>query len=178
MARLVPGLHRTGVFSMTTLWLIVLCGVLALIYAIWATSWVMRANPGSEKMQEIAAAVRVGAQAYLRRQYTTIAIVGIVSFVIVGFLLGWLVAVGFAIGAILSGAAGFIGMNVSVRANVRTAQAAIGSLAGGLELAFKSGAITGMLVAGLALLGVTLYFMFLYGARGLEADNRTVIDSL
>ncbi len=150
MARLVPGLHRTGVFSMTTLWLIVLCGVLALIYAIWATSWVMRANPGSEKMQEIAAAVRVGAQAYLRRQYTTIAIVGIVIFVIVGFLLGWLVAVGFAIGAILSGAAGFIGMNVSVRANVRTAQAAISSLAGGLEIAFRAGAITGLLVAGLA----------------------------
>ncbi len=122
---------------MTTLWLIVLCGVLALIYAIWATSSVMRADPGSEKMQEIAAAVREGAQAYLRRQYTTIAIVGIVIFLIVGFLLGWLVAVGFAIGAILSGAAGFIGMNVSVRANVRTAQAAIGSLADGLALAFR-----------------------------------------
>src|ERR1700689_1627690 len=178
MARLVPGLHRTGVFSMTTLWLIVLCGVLALIYAIWATSWVMRANPGSEKMQEIAAAVRVGAQAYLRRQYTTIAIVGIVIFVIVGFLLGWLVAVGFAIGAILSGAAGFIGMNVSVRANVRTAQAAIGSLAGGLEIAFRAGAITGMLVAGLALLGVTLYFAFLTDGLHLPPNDRTVVDSM
>jgi K(+)-stimulated pyrophosphate-energized sodium pump len=178
MARLVPGLHRTGVFSMTTLWLIVLCGVLALIYAIWATSWVMRANPGSEKMQEIAAAVRVGAQAYLRRQYTTIAIVGIVIFVIVGFLLGWLVAVGFAIGAILSGAAGFIGMNVSVRANVRTAQAAISSLAGGLEIAFRAGAITGLLVAGLALLGVTLYFMFLTGGLHLAPNDRTVVDSM
>ena len=178
MARLVPGLHRTGVFSMTTLWLIVLCGVLALIYAIWATSWVMRANPGSEKMQEIAAAVRVGAQAYLRRQYTTIAIVGIVIFVIVGFLLGWLVAVGFAIGAILSGAAGFIGMNVSVRANVRTAQAAISSLAGGLEIAFRAGAITGLLVAGLALLGVTLYFMFLTGGLHLAPNDRTVVNSM
>src|SRR6202050_2871899 len=178
MARLVPGLHRTGVFSMTTLWLIVLCGVLALIYAIWATSWVMRANPGSEKMQEIAAAVRVGAQASLRRQYTTIAIVGIVIFVIVGFLLGWLVAVGFAIGAILSGAAGFIGMNVSVRANVRTAQAAISSLAGGLEIAFRAGAITGLLVAGLALLGVTLYFMFLTGGLHLAPNDRTVVDSM
>ena len=163
---------------MTTLWLIVLCGVLALIYAIWATSWVMRANPGSEKMQEIAAAVRVGAQAYLRRQYTTIAIVGIVIFVIVGFLLGWLVAVGFAIGAILSGAAGFIGMNVSVRANVRTAQAAISSLAGGLEIAFRAGAITGLLVAGLALLGVTLYFMFLTGGLHLAPNDRTVVDSM
>jgi K(+)-stimulated pyrophosphate-energized sodium pump len=163
---------------MTTLWLIVLCGVLALIYAIWATSWVMRANPGSEKMQEIASAVRVGAQAYLRRQYTTIAIVGIVIFVIVGFLLGWLVAVGFAIGAILSGAAGFIGMNVSVRANVRTAQAAISSLAGGLEIAFRAGAITGLLVAGLALLGVTLYFMFLTGGLHLAPNDRTVVDSM
>ncbi len=162
---------------MTTLWLIVVCGVLALIYAIWATSSVMRADPGNAKMQEIAAAVREGAQAYLRRQYTTIAIVGIVIFLIGGFLLGWLVAVGFAIGAILSGAAGFIGMNVSVRANVRTAQAAIGSLAGGLELAFRAGAITGLLVAGLALLGVTLYFIFLTGGLGLAPNDRIVVDS-
>src|SRR6202011_6239180 len=106
---------------MTTLWLIVLCGVLALIYAIWATSSVLAADPGNEKRQEIAAAIREGAQAYLRRQYATIAIVGVVIFVIVGIFLGWLVAVGFAVGGILSGAAGFIGMNISVRANVRTA---------------------------------------------------------
>src|ERR1700742_101604 len=119
---------------MTTLWLIVLCGVLAIVYAIWATRAVMNADAGSARMQEIAAAVREGAQAYLRRQYTTIAGVGVVIFLIVGYFLGWLVGVGFAIGAILSGSAGFIGMNVSVRANVRTAQAAIGSLAGGLEL--------------------------------------------
>src|ERR1700685_1918722 len=178
MARLLPGLHRTGVFSMTTLLLIVLCGVLALIYAIWSTSGVLRANPGSEKMQQIAAAVREGAQAYLRRQYTTIAIVGIVIFLIVGFLLGCRVAVGFAIGAILSGAAGFIGMNVSVRANVRTAQAAISSLADGLEIAFRAGAITGLLVAGLALLGVTLYFLFLTGGLHLAPNDRTVVDSM
>ena len=163
---------------MTTLWLVVLCGVLAIVYAIWATSSVLSADPGNEKMQEIAAAIREGAQAYLRRQYTTIAIVGVVIFLIVGFLLGWLVAVGFAVGAILSGAAGFIGMNVSVRANVRTAQAAIGSLAGGLEIAFRAGAITGLLVAGLALLGVTLYFMFLTSGLHLAPNDRTVVDSM
>src|SRR6202046_3360516 len=163
---------------MTTLWLIVLCGVLAIIYAIWATSAVLRADAGSAKMQEIAAAVREGAQAYLRRQYTTIAIVGVVIFIIVGIFLGWLVGIGFAVGPTLSGATGFIGMNVSVRANVRTAQAAISSLAGGLELAFRAGAITGMLVAGLALLGVTRYFRFLIGTLHPEPHNPEVTDSL
>jgi K(+)-stimulated pyrophosphate-energized sodium pump len=163
---------------MTTLWLIILCGVLALVYAIWATFSVMQADPGNQRMQEIAAAVREGAQAYLRRQYATIGVVGIVIFVIVGYFLGWLVGIGFAIGAILSGAAGFIGMNVSVRANVRTAQAAIGSLAGGLELAFRAGAITGLLVAGLALLGVTLYFSILTHGLGLAPNDRTVVDSM
>jgi K(+)-stimulated pyrophosphate-energized sodium pump len=163
---------------MTTLWLIILCGVLALVYAMWATFSVMQADPGSQRMQEIAAAVREGAQAYLRRQYATIGVVGIVIFLIVGYFLGWLVGVGFAIGAILSGAAGFIGMNVSVRANVRTAQAAIGSLAGGLELAFRAGAITGLLVAGLALLGVTIYFAILTHGLGLSPNDRTVVDSM
>src|SRR5215469_16426735 len=161
---------------MTTLWLIILCAVLALTYAIWATFSVMQADPGSPRMQEVAAAVREGAQAYLRRQYTTIGVVGIVIFLIIGYFLGWLVGVGFAIGAILSGAAGFIGMNVSVRANVRTAQAAIGSLAGGLELAFRAGAITGLLVAGLALLGVTIYFAILTHGLGLAPNDRTVVD--
>jgi K(+)-stimulated pyrophosphate-energized sodium pump len=163
---------------MTALWLIVLCGALAIVYAIWATRSVLAADPGNPRMQEIAAAVREGAQAYLKRQYTTIGIVGVVIFFILAYLLGWLVAVGFLIGAVLSGAAGFIGMNVSVRANVRTAQAAISSLADGLELAFKSGAITGLLVAGLALLGVTLYFGYLVGTRHLPPDSRTVIDAL
>jgi K(+)-stimulated pyrophosphate-energized sodium pump len=163
---------------MTALWIIVLCGALAIAFAIWATQSVMAADAGSARMQEISAAVREGAQAYLKRQYTTIAIVGIVIFLIVGYFLGWLVAVGFAIGAVLSGLTGFIGMNVSVRANVRTAQAAIGSLAGGLEIAFRAGAITGMLVAGLALLGVTLYFGFLTGTLHLEPNDRTVIDAL
>ena len=156
---------------MTALWLIVLCGVLAIAYAVWATQSVLAADAGNARMQEIAAAVREGAQAYLKRQYTTIGIVGVVIFFILGLLLGWLVALGFLIGAVLSGAAGYIGMNVSVRANVRTAQAAIGSLAGGLELAFKAGAITGLLVAGLALLGVTLYFALLIGAAEIRRQR-------
>ncbi|HET7192631.1 MAG TPA: sodium-translocating pyrophosphatase [Pseudolabrys sp.] len=163
---------------MTTLWLIVGCGVLAIVYGIWAIQSVLSADSGSKRMQEISEAVREGAQAYLKRQYTTIGIVGVVIFAIIGFTLGWLVAVGFAVGAILSGATGFIGMNVSVRANVRVAQAATKSLAGGLELAFKSGAITGMLVAGLALLGVTLYFGFLTGTMHKAANDRTVIDAI
>src|SRR3981189_2416444 len=136
---------------MTALWMIVLCGVLSIVYAAWATSSVLKADAGNARMQEIAAAVREGAQAYLKRQYTTIGLVGLVIFLILAYFLGWLVAFGFLIGAVLSGAAGFIGMNVSVRANVRTAQAAIRSLEDGLELAFKSGAITGPLAAGLGL---------------------------
>lgn len=163
---------------MTALWLIVLCGVLSVVYAIWATSSVLSADAGSPRMQEIAGAVAEGAQAYLRRQYTTIGIVGVVIFVLLVYFLGIYVAIGFLIGAVLSGAAGFIGMNVSVRANVRTAQAATTSLAGGLELAFKAGAITGMLVAGLALLGVTLYFGFLVHSLKLAPDSRTVIDAM
>ena len=164
--------------TMSTLWLIVGCGVLAIVYGIWATQSVMSADAGSKRMQEISEAVREGAQAYLKRQYATIAVVGVVILVIIGFTLGWLVAAGFAVGAILSGATGFIGMNVSVRANVRVAQAATKSLAGGLELAFKAGAITGMLVAGLALLGVTLYFGFLTGTLHKAANDRTVIDAI
>src|SRR4030088_2989255 len=163
---------------MTALWVIVLCGALSIVYAAWATASVMKADAGNPRMQEIAAAVREGAQAYLKRQYMTIGLVGIVIFALLAYFLGMLVAVGFLVGAILSGAAGFIGMNVSVRANVRTAQAATISLAGGLELAFKAGAITGMLVAGLALLGVTIYFAFLTHYMGFAANSRTVVDAL
>src|ERR1700730_15950334 len=163
---------------MTALWVIVLCGALSIVYAIWATASVLKADAGNPRMQEIAAAVREGAQAYLKRQYMTIGLVGIVIFALLYYFLGVLVAVGFLIGAVLSGAAGFIGMNVSVRANVRTAQAATVSLAGGLELAFNAGAITGMLVAGLALLGVTIYFAYLTHFLGLAANSRTVVDAL
>ncbi len=160
------------------LYLIIICGLLSIAYGVWAARDVLAADAGSPRMQEIAAAIREGATAYLRRQYTTIAIVGIVIFVIVAWLLGITVAIGFLIGAILSGAAGIIGMNVSVRANVRTAQAATQSLAAGLAIAFRSGAITGLLVAGLALLGVAVYFLILTQFAGYAYGDRVVIDAL
>ena len=160
------------------LWIIIACGALSIFYGVWAIQSVMAADAGNERMQEIARAVQEGAQAYLNRQYTTIAIVGVVIFVIVALLLGILVAIGFAIGAILSAAAGFIGMLVSVRANVRTTQAASESLAAGLSIAFRSGAVTGLLVAGLALLGVAVYYLVLTGFLGFDPRARTVIDAL
>ncbi len=163
---------------MTALWAIIACGALSIVYGIWAIKSVMSADAGSARMQEIAGAVAEGAQAYLKRQYTAIAMVGVVVFIGLWLLLGSWVAIGFLIGAVLSGAAGFIGMNVSVRANVRTAQAATKSLSEGLDISFKAGAVTGMLVAGLALLGVAVYYWFLIGPKGLAPDNRVVIDSL
>jgi len=162
----------------TALWVIIGCGLLSVVYGVWATKSLMAADAGSARMQEIAGAVAEGAAAYLRRQYMTIAVVGVVILVLVGWLLGTAVAIGFLIGAVLSGAAGFIGMNVSVRANVRTAQAASQSLAAGLDIAFKAGAVTGLLVAGLALLGVAVYFWALTGPGGLAPTSRTVIDGL
>ena len=158
--------------------LVIAAGLVAVVYGAAQSAALLRASPGNAKMQEIAAAIQEGAQAYLRRQYMTIAIVGVVILLIVGFLIGWLEATGFLIGAILSGAAGFAGMLISVRANVRTAQAASESLAKGLSMAFRSGAVTGMLVAGFALLGVAGYYAVLTGPLHLENTSRDVIDSL
>lgn len=163
---------------MTIIFGVVVCGLLSVVYAIWATRSVLAADQGTARMQEIAGYIREGAQAYLTRQYMTIAIVGVIVFIVAWLLLSGAAAIGFLIGAVLSGAAGFIGMHVSVRANVRTAQASSKSLAGGLDIAFKSGAITGMLVAGLALLGVSVYYWILTGAMGLETGSREVIDAL
>ncbi len=158
--------------------LAIVAGVLAVLYGVLQTLSLLRASPGNARMQEIAAAIQEGAQAYLRKQYTAIAIVGVVVLIVLGVLIGPKAAVGFAIGAILSGLAGFAGMLVSVRANVRTAQAASESLAKGLSLAFRAGAITGMLVAGFALIGVAGYYWYLTGVEGLDPTSRDVVDSL
>jgi K(+)-stimulated pyrophosphate-energized sodium pump len=151
---------------------------LAVLYGALQTASLLRASPGNAKMQEIAAAIQEGAQAYLNKQYTAIAAVGVVILIAVFFLIGPYAAIGFATGAILSGAAGFVGMLISVRANVRTAQASSEGLAKGLSLAFRSGAITGMLVAGFALIGVAGYFAVLTGPLGFENTSREVQDSM
>ncbi|MBX9662267.1 sodium-translocating pyrophosphatase [Novosphingobium sp.] len=155
-------------------------GLLAIVYGFITSRQVLGADAGNAKMQEIAAAIQEGAQAYLRRQYTTIAIVGVVVAVIVAAALGTISAVGFVIGAVLSGVAGFIGMNISVRANVRTAAAAQKGLQQGLTLAFNAGAITGMLVAGLALLAIAVFFWYLTGPAGytVNGTDRTVVQAL
>src|SRR5579862_3565065 len=178
-ARLFPERFESGgIFDMSLAYgLIIAAGAVAVIYGIGTSRMVLAADPGSARMQEIAAAVQEGAQAYLNRQYRTIAVVGAVIFVILFVTLGWRSGLGFLVGAVLSGATGYIGMNISVRANLRTAQAAKKGLAAGLELAFRAGAVTGMLVVGLGQLAVALYYIFLQ--KTLPPDNpRPILEAL
>ena len=163
---------------MTTVFLAMICGVIAVIYGIVTSAQVLRQPAGDAKMQDIAAAIQEGAKAYLGRQYTTIAVVGVIVAVILAVTLGTLSTIGFLIGAVLSGVAGYVGMHISVRANVRTAEAARTSLQGGLTTAFRSGAVTGMLVAGLGLLAIAGFFWYLTGPADYAPNAREIVEAL
>ena len=160
---------------MESLFLIILVAILAVIYSYFLSKQIMSANPGNNKMQEIAQAIQIGAKAYLNRQYKTIAIVGIIVLIIISYFFSLLVGLGYFIGALLSGVAGYAGMLISVEANVRTAEASRSSLQKGLTMAFKSGAITGLLVAGLALLAISIYY---WALLSFNVESRELINAL